>query len=160
MISYPYRGMDRTSLDLAYNNVRTEPDYSAMMTRFKEQSEVLYHTIETQRDIAYGSRSRHRFDWLSCGRSNAPTFVRRLLDRATERDGVTLNRNYANLEKVSEDALTFACKSAKTELPPGAPELLMLCCSWRPFPTRSALSKPCEVQESGLPMFPTSHRGY
>ena len=33
----------------------------------------------------------------------------------------TLNRTYADLEQVSEDALTFACKSAKIELSPKVP---------------------------------------
>ena len=71
MTSYPYRGMDRAALDLAYNNLRAEPDYSAMMARFKNQSDVLYRSAEARRDIAYGDRPRQRFDWLSCGRPSS-----------------------------------------------------------------------------------------
>jgi arylformamidase len=70
-----YRGMDRAALDLAYNNVRAEPDYQAIMGRFKEHSEALYGDVEVRRDIRYGSRPRQRFDWISCGKQAAPTFV-------------------------------------------------------------------------------------
>lgn len=70
-----YRGMDRAALDLAYNNVRAEPEYQAIMGRFKEQSEVVYRNAEVRRDLRYGNRSRQRFDWLSCGKQAAPTFV-------------------------------------------------------------------------------------
>lgn len=70
-----YRGMDGAALDLAYNNVRAEPDYIKTMARFKEQSDLLYSIVEMRRDIAYGDLPRQRFDWLSCGRADAPTFV-------------------------------------------------------------------------------------
>jgi arylformamidase len=70
-----YRGMDRAALDLAYNNVRAEPEYQAIMGRFKEQSEAVYRNAEVRQDLRYGNRSRQRFDWLSCGKQAAPTFV-------------------------------------------------------------------------------------
>ncbi|HVE07320.1 MAG TPA: alpha/beta hydrolase [Paraburkholderia sp.] len=70
-----YRGMDRAALDAAYNNVRAEPDYPAIMARFKEQSEAIYRSVEVKRDIRYGAGARQRFDWLSCGKAAAPTFV-------------------------------------------------------------------------------------
>jgi acetyl esterase/lipase len=75
MASLPYRGMNRSALDLAYNNVRAEPDYSAMMARFKEQGDVLYRNVDSRRDVAYGPRPRQRFDWLASGRVDAPTFL-------------------------------------------------------------------------------------
>ena len=47
----------------------------------------------------------------------------------------TLNRTYADLEQVSEDALTFACKSAKIELSPEAPgKILDAFLQLKPFP--------------------------
>ena len=47
----------------------------------------------------------------------------------------TLNRNYANLEQVSQDALTFACKSAKTELSPEVPgKIIDAFLQLKPFP--------------------------
>jgi hypothetical protein len=60
--------MDRAALDLAYNNVRAEPEYQAIMGRFKEQSEAVYRNAGVRRDLRYGNRSRQRFDWLSCGK--------------------------------------------------------------------------------------------
>jgi arylformamidase len=75
MMTCMYRGMDQASLDLAYNNVRAEPDYQAMMSRFKAQSDAVYRTAKVHRDIAYGHRPRQRFDWVACGKNDAPTFV-------------------------------------------------------------------------------------
>ena len=47
----------------------------------------------------------------------------------------TLNRTYADLEQVSEDALTFASKSAKTELSPEVPgKILDAFLQLKPFP--------------------------
>ena len=47
----------------------------------------------------------------------------------------TLNRTYANLEQVAEDALTFASKSAKTELSPEVPgKILDAFLQLKPFP--------------------------
>ena len=47
----------------------------------------------------------------------------------------TLNRNYANLEQVSQDALTFACKSAKTELSSEVPgKIIDAFLQLKPFP--------------------------
>lgn len=68
MTSHHYRSTAQAALDLAYNNLRAGPDYSAMMDRFKNQSDVLYRSTEARRDIAYGRRPRQRFDCLSCGR--------------------------------------------------------------------------------------------
>jgi arylformamidase len=70
-----YRGMDRGALDLAYNNVRVEPGYQHRMLGFKEQSDALYRRVSARLDIPYGDQPRQRFDWLSCGRTGAPTFV-------------------------------------------------------------------------------------
>jgi arylformamidase len=70
-----YRGMDRASLDLAYNNVAAEPRYPERMSDFKERSDVLYLSTNARRNIPYGDRLRQRFDWLASGNDNAQTFV-------------------------------------------------------------------------------------
>jgi arylformamidase len=70
-----FRGMTRAELDLAYNNVRAEPDYAALMAGFHARSRAIYETFDVERDIAYGPEPRQRFDWLSCGRPDAPTLV-------------------------------------------------------------------------------------
>jgi arylformamidase len=70
-----YRGMDRTALDLAYNNVRADPNYAQRMAGIQAQSKALYESVPCRRDIAYGAGHRQRFDWLSGGQSIAPTLV-------------------------------------------------------------------------------------
>jgi hypothetical protein len=72
----------------------------------------------------------------------------------------TLNRNYANLEQVSQDALTFACKSARTELSPEVPgKILDAFLQLKPFPDPVGALKAMRGRESGSPMFPTSRPG-
>jgi arylformamidase len=70
-----YRGMDRATLDTAYNNVKAAADFPGTMARFQAQSEALYRAVPGQRDIRYGAQPRQRFDWLPCGRPDAPTFI-------------------------------------------------------------------------------------
>ncbi|WP_133648571.1 alpha/beta hydrolase [Paraburkholderia flava] len=70
-----YRGMDRATLDIAYNNVKAAADFPGTMARFRAQSEAFYRRVPGRRDIAYGEGSRQRFDWLPCGASDAPTFI-------------------------------------------------------------------------------------
>lgn len=70
-----YRGMTREALDRGYNNVLDDPDYETRIAGFKERSAALYHETEVARDRAYGGSPRQRFDWVSCGRLEAPTFV-------------------------------------------------------------------------------------
>lgn len=70
-----YRGMDRATLDIAYNNVKAAADFPGTMARFRGQSEALYRRVPGRRDIAYGEGTRQRFDWLPCGTPDAPTFI-------------------------------------------------------------------------------------
>lgn len=70
-----FRNMTRAELDIAYNNVKAEPDFARLMARYQKSSRVFYEIFAVERDIAYGSASRQRFDWVSCGHPTAPTFV-------------------------------------------------------------------------------------
>jgi acetyl esterase/lipase len=70
-----YRGMDRAALDAAYNNTKAIPDFPETMERFRARSAALYAGTSGRRDIAYGPLARERFDWLTCGRKDAPVFV-------------------------------------------------------------------------------------
>lgn len=70
-----FRGMTRAELDVAYNNVKAEPDFAGLMARYHETSRALYRKFQVERDISYGPGPRQRFDWVSCGRPAAPTFV-------------------------------------------------------------------------------------
>ncbi len=71
-------------------------------------------------------------NFLGKAKEMAATWRTRLFEYTWLR---TLNRNYANLEQVSQDALTFACKSAKTELSPEVPgKILDAFLQLKPFP--------------------------
>lgn len=70
-----FRGMTRAELDVAYNNVKAQPDYAALMAGFHERSRAIYETFDVERDHSYGPEPRQRFDWLPCGQPDAPTFV-------------------------------------------------------------------------------------
>jgi arylformamidase len=70
-----FRGMTRADLDLAYNNVKAEPDFAALMERYHETGRALYQAGMLVRDVSYGPGPRQRFDWVFCDRPAAPTFV-------------------------------------------------------------------------------------
>jgi len=70
-----YRGMDRATLDAAYDNVNAIPDFPAVYADFKARSATLYGSSSSRLDLRYGDRPRERFDWIACGLRDAPTFV-------------------------------------------------------------------------------------
>jgi arylformamidase len=70
-----YRGMTQAALDAAYDNVAADPDFAATYARFRAQSAAFYAARPAKRDLAYGPTARERFDWLPCGRPDAPTLV-------------------------------------------------------------------------------------
>ncbi len=70
-----YRGMDRATLDRAYDNTRAVADFPAVLADFRRRSAQLYARVGGRREVRYGERPRERFDWLSCGRAGAPRFV-------------------------------------------------------------------------------------
>jgi arylformamidase len=70
-----YRGMDRDALDIAYNNSRAVGDFSSILGNFQTRSREFYKNTVCERDFRYGARPRERYDWIPCGRADAPTFV-------------------------------------------------------------------------------------
>ncbi|RDK03403.1 alpha/beta hydrolase [Paraburkholderia lacunae] len=70
-----YRGMDRATLDAAYNNTQAIPDFPEVLRVFQSRSAKLYERVSCRRDLRYGEHPRERFDWLPCGNSGAPTFI-------------------------------------------------------------------------------------
>jgi arylformamidase len=70
-----FRGMTRLELDVAYNNVKAEPEFADLMTRYQKSGKALYDIFQVEADIAYGPGPRQRFDWVSCGHPAAATFV-------------------------------------------------------------------------------------
>jgi acetyl esterase/lipase len=70
-----YRGMDRPTLDAAYNNTKAIPDFPEVMSDFQSRSATLYGRVPGRRNLRYGERPRECFDWLSCGKAGAPTLI-------------------------------------------------------------------------------------
>lgn len=70
-----FRGMDRPTLDRAYNNVQAVSDFPGIMARFQALSATLYATNPCQRGLAYGPEPRQRFDCFSPAPSDAPTLI-------------------------------------------------------------------------------------
>ena len=64
-----YRGMDQTTLDLAYNNSEAVPDADAISADFMQRSQAAYAQYPCHRDISYGNRARQRFDWFGAPQS-------------------------------------------------------------------------------------------
>ncbi|NIF54342.1 alpha/beta hydrolase [Burkholderia sp. Ax-1724] len=70
-----YRGMDRPTLDAAYNTTKAIPNFPEVLADFQSRSATLYERVPGRRDLRYGERVRERFDWLPCGEADAPTFI-------------------------------------------------------------------------------------
>jgi arylformamidase len=70
-----YRGMDRATLDAAYNNGAAVADRADWIARWKERSGAVRASSGAKLDIAYGPRPRERFDYLPSGAKRPPLFV-------------------------------------------------------------------------------------
>ena len=71
----PYRGMDRTTLDAAYNNSNAVPGSARMMVDFRARSADVYRDVACRRGLAYGPLARQRYDWFAAGSAGTPTYV-------------------------------------------------------------------------------------
>src|SRR5262245_58306200 len=72
-----YRGMDRATLDAAYNNTAAI-GYDARdryVAGWATRSDKVRTAREGAIDVPYGEGPRQRLDVLRCGRSSAPTLV-------------------------------------------------------------------------------------
>ena len=70
-----YRGMDRATLDAAYNNSAAVADSQDWLARWRRRSAEVRASPGAKLDIAYGPRPRARLDYLPCGKKQAPLFV-------------------------------------------------------------------------------------
>jgi arylformamidase len=70
-----YRGMDRMSLDAAYNNSAAVADSDEWLADWRIRSMALRAMHGARLDVAYGPQPRARFDYLPAGISGAPLFV-------------------------------------------------------------------------------------
>jgi arylformamidase len=70
-----YRGMDRATLDAAYNNSAAVTDSPQWLERWRERSAIVRAASQARLDIPYGSRPRARLDYFPAGRAHAPLLV-------------------------------------------------------------------------------------
>ena len=73
-----YRGMDRATLDAAYNNTAAVgiPKRDAYVAGWSARSDVIRKKTGNARiDVRYGGTPRERLDVFPCGRPQAPTLV-------------------------------------------------------------------------------------
>jgi arylformamidase len=63
------------TLDDAYSNTKADPDWGATYARLQAESAHLYRDFPGDHDLAYGPQLRQRFDYIPCGRLNAPLFI-------------------------------------------------------------------------------------
>jgi len=70
-----YRGMDRETLGLAYNNGAAVPDAMVKFADYGRRSAQVYASFDVKRDLAYGEGERQRLDWIPGPIVGAPTFA-------------------------------------------------------------------------------------
>lgn len=71
-----YRGMDRATLDAAYNNVKAvTDDFPAILSDFRARSAAVYGSADCTKDISYGKGERERFDLLRGADADAPMII-------------------------------------------------------------------------------------
>ena len=72
-----YRGMDRATLDAAYNNTAAVgiPKRDQYVAGWSARSDAIRRRVKARIDIPYGSSARERLDFFPCGTPNAPTVV-------------------------------------------------------------------------------------
>jgi arylformamidase len=71
-----YRGMDRATLDAAYNNSAAVPDSAERMARGRERSATVRgNTSPRLLDVAYGERPREKLDYFPSGAAKPPLVV-------------------------------------------------------------------------------------
>ncbi len=70
-----WRGMDRSRLDLAYDNAGHVGDSAARIAAWSQRSAAFRAERPQLLDLRYGPRERNRIDVFRCGTENAPLFV-------------------------------------------------------------------------------------
>jgi arylformamidase len=70
-----YRGMDRQTLDAAYNNSAAVADSDQYLADWLRRSEALRARMPDHLDLAYGDASRERLDFFATKQSGAATLL-------------------------------------------------------------------------------------
>jgi arylformamidase len=70
-----YRGMDRATLDAAYDNTGAVADSQQYRARWWDRSAAIRAEPTSKLDLRYGERPRATLDYFPAGPTNAPLFV-------------------------------------------------------------------------------------
>ena len=70
-----YRGMDRHTLDAAYNNSVVVADSDQYLASWLRRSEALRARMPDHLDLVYGDAPRTRLDFFATNRTAAPTLL-------------------------------------------------------------------------------------
>jgi arylformamidase len=70
-----WRGLDRGSLDVAYNSAAAVANSAALFAAWDQQSAALRQQHVGTLDLAYGPRPRNRIDFLKSAAPGAPTLL-------------------------------------------------------------------------------------
>jgi len=75
MSSAIYRGMDRATLDAAYDNRTAVKDSASHLQTWSRQSKIVRSGDDVRLDLRYGSAPRNTIDYFACGETQAPLLV-------------------------------------------------------------------------------------
>jgi arylformamidase len=73
----PYREMDRTALDAAYNNTAAvgQTKRDAYVAGWTRRSQTIRDAPGARLDLRYSVGARQRLDWFRCGAPASPTLI-------------------------------------------------------------------------------------
>ncbi|MFG1173990.1 alpha/beta hydrolase [Erwiniaceae bacterium CAU 1747] len=67
--------MNKEEIDAAYNNTKAVENFPALLGECQARSATTYRQHHWVRDLPYGNKPRQRFDFLSSGVPDAPTYI-------------------------------------------------------------------------------------
>jgi arylformamidase len=70
-----YRGMDKATLDAAYNNSAAVKESASMIAEWERQGRIIRSKANAQLDIEYGPLPRNKIDYFAAPTKNSPLFV-------------------------------------------------------------------------------------
>ena len=70
-----YRGMDRATLDAAYNNQNADPDFTQRFADFQKRSAEFRDRTPCRLKLPFGDLPRQNYDFFPAEKSEAPTYI-------------------------------------------------------------------------------------
>ncbi|MZR31539.1 alpha/beta hydrolase [Sneathiella litorea] len=70
-----YRGMNKATLDAAYNNSAAVTESASMIADWERRGKIVRSQPNARLDIEYGPRPRNRIDYFATQRKHSPLFV-------------------------------------------------------------------------------------